>query len=279
LDSICGNHVAPAVAERKILREIAARIRIGHAIEEAPVQMGLRMVRRAVRNIIELGIAFHHVGEDVPLDHHEPGRRLRDFGEALVVDIAVHFGGAVIDRIEWIFRVSKLELPVGHRSGDALIRPFEILHRIDTGGDVAIRLQQPKHRLGAEHDIGIDPEQMRELFLGKEFANDVVAAAGDQALAVQMQSAGQTEMSGVERHAEDAGDVVHRHRRDVAGRREQYVHGFKGGRGKHNSDTPSGVAPRHRRCANYAVDVTLRGVRPARVVPSIRNNPAFMQKH
>src|SRR5271170_5389955 len=47
--------VAPAAAEREILRQIAAGIGIDHAVEEQPVQMCLR-VRRTVRNVVELGV-------------------------------------------------------------------------------------------------------------------------------------------------------------------------------------------------------------------------------
>jgi hypothetical protein len=52
--------VAPAAAERVILRQIAAGIRIDHAVEEQPVQMRL-LVRRAVRNVIQPGVFLRAV--------------------------------------------------------------------------------------------------------------------------------------------------------------------------------------------------------------------------
>ena len=94
---------------------------------------------------------------------------------------------------------------------------------------------------GGEGDVGIDPEQMGEMLLGEKLHHDLVAPARDQAFAVQVQDAGQAEMGGIERHTEDAGDVVHRHRRDVAGRGEQNVHRFEGVDGQHGRSL---VAPR-----------------------------------
>src|SRR6266540_3415823 len=66
-------HVAPPAAERVVLGQVAARIRIDHAVEEAPVKMRLRIVGRTVRNVLELRIALHHRQEDVALDDHVGG--------------------------------------------------------------------------------------------------------------------------------------------------------------------------------------------------------------
>jgi hypothetical protein len=167
------------------------------------------------------------------LDDHEAGRRLGDFDEAVAIGKLADLGRAVRDRIERIVGIAVLELLLRGTGGKTFSRPVHRLHRIDAGGNVAVGQQQPEHLIRTEDDVGIEPEQMRELLLGQELHDDLVTAARDQALAMQMQRAWQTEMPSVERHAEDAGDVVHRHRRDVAGRREQDVHGFQGGLGQH----------------------------------------------
>src|SRR5713226_7708339 len=77
--------VAPAAAKRVILGEIASRIGIDHAVEETPVEVALRIVGRTVGHVVELGIFLHHMRQYVPLDHHEPGWRLRHFDEAVGV--------------------------------------------------------------------------------------------------------------------------------------------------------------------------------------------------
>src|SRR5919198_784328 len=63
-------HVAPSTAEGIVLRQISSRVGIDHAVEEAPVQVRLRIVRRAVRDVVELRIVLHHRREHVALDHH-----------------------------------------------------------------------------------------------------------------------------------------------------------------------------------------------------------------
>ena len=78
--------------------------------KKQPVQVRLRMVRRAVRDVVELRVVLHHLPEHVALDRHEAGRRLRHLDEALGVDIAGSPARAVIDRIERIFGVAILEL-------------------------------------------------------------------------------------------------------------------------------------------------------------------------
>src|SRR5262249_62360693 len=52
-------NVAPAAAERIVLRQIAARIRIRHAVEETPVQMRLRIVKRPIGRVVGLRDAHH----------------------------------------------------------------------------------------------------------------------------------------------------------------------------------------------------------------------------
>jgi hypothetical protein len=87
---------------------------------------------------------------------------------------------------------------------------MKILYRIDAGGDVAVGAQQAEHGLRLEGDVGIDPEQVCEGFIRQEFQHDLVATAGDQAFAVQVEDAVEPEMRGIERHAEDARHIVHR---------------------------------------------------------------------
>jgi hypothetical protein len=73
--------IAPAATKRIILGKIAPRTRIDHAIKEASVKVALWIARRAVRQVIELGIFFYHQLEHVSLDHHEPVRRLSNLDE------------------------------------------------------------------------------------------------------------------------------------------------------------------------------------------------------
>jgi preprotein translocase subunit SecD len=143
--------------------------------------------------------------------------------EALVVDIRAHPARAVIDRIEWVFAISVFEQLLRRAGGNAFGRPLEILHRIDAGGDVAVRQQQAEDRLRVEGDVGIDPEQVSEL-LRQELHHHLVATARDQAFAVEMQDAGQAEMRAIQRQAEDAGDIIHGDRGDVTGSREHHAH-------------------------------------------------------
>jgi hypothetical protein len=96
-----------------------------------------------------------------------------------------------------------------------------------------------------EGDVGIDPEQVRERFLRQEFEHDHVAAARDQALAVEMQDAGKTKMSAVQRQAEYARDVIHADPRYVAGRREHGLHRLQGGNGKHGQFQRSVISDRY----------------------------------
>src|SRR6516162_11683058 len=93
-------HVAPSTAEGIVLGQVSARIRIDHAIVEPPVQVRLRMVRGAVRHVVELRIVLHHHREHLALDHHETGRRFGDLDEALTIDISTDAARSVIDRIE-----------------------------------------------------------------------------------------------------------------------------------------------------------------------------------
>lgn len=162
------------------------------------------------------------------LDHHEAGRRLRHLDEAVTVGVLADGSLAVIDRIERVIGIGGLELLAGHAAGHAFGGPFEVLHGIDAGGDVAVREQQAEDRLRAEGDIGVDPEQVGERFLRQELEHDLVAAAGDQALAVEVQDTGKAEMRAVERQAEHAGDIVHADPGDVAGGREHHAHRFQG---------------------------------------------------
>lgn len=60
IDPDLSAHVAPAPAEGEVLGEVAPGIRIDHAVEEAPVQVRLRIAGRAIWHVIELGILLHH---------------------------------------------------------------------------------------------------------------------------------------------------------------------------------------------------------------------------
>src|SRR6185312_574599 len=102
--------VAPTPAEGEIFREIAARVRVGHAIEKTPMQMRLRMIGWTVGDVIQFRIALHHLGEDMPLDHHEAGRSFRHLDEGVGVNMGAHLASAMTDRIERIVGVAKLEL-------------------------------------------------------------------------------------------------------------------------------------------------------------------------
>src|SRR5262245_36913212 len=77
--------VAPAAAERIVLRQVATRIRICHAVEEPPVQMRLRIVGRPIWRVFELRIAVHQHFEYMALDDHESGRRFRHLDEGFRV--------------------------------------------------------------------------------------------------------------------------------------------------------------------------------------------------
>ena len=72
---------------RRNLPRDSGRSPVDHAVVEQPVQMRLRMVRRPVGNVIELGIAPHHPLEHVALDAHEAVRRLGHLDEAVGVGI------------------------------------------------------------------------------------------------------------------------------------------------------------------------------------------------
>jgi len=97
-------------------------------------------------------------------------------------------GLAVPDRVERIIGKRSFNCRRVIPAGQTLGWPVESLHRIDTGDHVAVGLKQAEHGFRLEGDIGIDPEQVRERFLRQEFEHDHVAAARDQALAVQMYS-------------------------------------------------------------------------------------------
>jgi len=112
-----------------------------HAIEETPVQMGLRMAGRTVRRVAQLRIALHHPREDVTLDHHETGRGFVNLDEAIGIRIAAHAAPAMADRIERIFGEAVLEFLLRHAGRQAFGRPAIALHRIDARGDVAIGAQ------------------------------------------------------------------------------------------------------------------------------------------
>src|SRR5262245_45026089 len=64
IDEHLAADVAPAPAEGVILRQVASRLRIHHAVEEAPVEMPLRIVRRPVGHVVELGVSLYQL-----LDH------------------------------------------------------------------------------------------------------------------------------------------------------------------------------------------------------------------
>src|SRR5262249_9458331 len=220
IDPDLAAHVAPTAAKRVILGQVPARIRIDHAVKEAPIKMRLRVVRRTVGHVVELRVLLHHQLEHMALDHHEAGRRLRHLDEAIVVCVLADAGLAVIDRVERVIGIGGLELLPRHAGGYALGRPVERLHGIDAGGDVSVCQQQTKDRVRVECDVGVDPKQVGERFLGEELEHDLVAAARDQAFAVEMQDAGKTNMRAVEGQAENACDVVHADPRNVAGGRK-----------------------------------------------------------
>src|SRR6266496_1307515 len=73
--------IAPEPAEGVVLGEIAPRIRVHHAVVEAPVQVRLRMAGRTVGRIAQVRIAFDQAAEHVALDAHEAVRRFGDLDE------------------------------------------------------------------------------------------------------------------------------------------------------------------------------------------------------
>ena len=74
IDPDLAAHVAPAAAKGIIFREVATGIRVHHAIEKQPMQMGARMAFGAVGLVLQLRIMPHHFQKHVALDHHEAGR-------------------------------------------------------------------------------------------------------------------------------------------------------------------------------------------------------------
>jgi hypothetical protein len=75
--------------------------------------------------------------------------------------------------------------PLARRSlRNAIGGPILALERIDAGGDIAVRKQQTKRRLRRIADIGVDPEQMRELRISQEISDAIVARPRHQTIAV-----------------------------------------------------------------------------------------------
>jgi hypothetical protein len=63
-------------------------------------------------------------------------------------------------------------------------RPVLALERIDAGDDIAIRAQKAICRFRRIADIGIDPEQVRELRIGQKIRDAIVTRPLHQAVAV-----------------------------------------------------------------------------------------------
>src|SRR5207248_8774980 len=66
----------------------------------------------------------------------------------------------------------------------AICGPIFALERINPGGNVAIREQESKCRFRRVADVGIDPEQMGKMRVGKEIGDAIVARPRDQTVAV-----------------------------------------------------------------------------------------------
>lgn len=193
--------------------------------------------RGTVRNVVQVRIMRHHAQEDIALDAHEAGGRLRHLDEAVAVGIGADLFLAVADRVEGEFGVAILELDARRPRRQAGGRPVHALHRVDARRDVAIGEKQAADGLRGEGEIGIDPEQMGQRFVGQETNHHLVARPGDQALGMHVQDRVEAEPLIMQRHLVDAGHVVHADGRDVARRREHSFHGPQGAIGKH------GVAP------------------------------------
>jgi hypothetical protein len=69
---------------------------------------------------------------------------------------------------------------------------------------------------------------MGQRFVGQELDHHVVARAGDQAFRIHVQDALQSELRAMQRQLEDAGDIMHADRRDVARGRKHHLHRFQG---------------------------------------------------
>src|SRR5581483_2128287 len=113
IDEDLAADVAPQPAERVVLREVAPRVRVDHAVVEAPVQMRFRMPGRSVRRVAQVRVALHQPAEYVALHAHEAVRRFGDLDEAILVGELADALRAVPDRVERVLGVAILELALG----------------------------------------------------------------------------------------------------------------------------------------------------------------------
>ncbi len=201
--------IAPAAAEGVILREIALRIRIHHAVEEQPVERHLRIACWTVGHIVQLGIVRHQPFEDPALDHHESGRRLGDLDEIVRRDEIGERLRAMTDKVDRVIGVQRFEGLFRGPRGHALLRPVEALDGIDAGRHVVIRQQQTDGRGWTEGEIGIDPEQVRVLLIHQEELDDLVAPPRDETFGAHVQARPQPEPDRLVGELEHAGHVVH----------------------------------------------------------------------
>ena len=150
------SHLLVPSTERVIFGQEPFRLRIDHAREQRDVLIDVLALDIVHREQF-LAVMFVHLLEDLPFDHHEPGRGIENPHEPVVGGIqGLEIDVEIQSHLPDIFGLTGLDF-LGHLGP---IDGFLGVHRAD---DILIEIEQTEHQVGVESDIRIDEQKVREI--------------------------------------------------------------------------------------------------------------------
>ena len=168
-------HLLPPATECIVLRQVALRHGVNHAIEHGTVRLEVAIL--VVVDAVELGVPFEHASEHVTLNHQESGRSVEHLDKPVhhltVLVLEVHD-----ERAGQLVEVAVVAL------ADSLLGlvPHDHLFRVDGARNVVAAFEQSDDRHGIKVNIGVDKQKKVRLGLGHESRNRQVTGSVDQRL-------------------------------------------------------------------------------------------------